>query len=243
MPCFGQGLAGPVEHGGRLAALLLVERRLVADPGAADVDQAQLLGVADHAVDVVAQPVVGEMAADRHEPALVEFRFLNSAGAESAQAGHLDVLEAPLLDLVEHGRHALLAQHVAQAVQLQAGGPVVALALADALRRPTRCRCHGGREQRGNPRGRKVNAWKSISSRNREDDSWWLRERSQPRAGSRGNRPGSPRSRSIRSPPPRRSVAAARWLPGADLGMMNSWYPWKPHEPAHAILRSHPCPR
>ena len=129
----GQGRACPVEHRGRRAALLLVEGIRVIDPRATDVGKSQRLGIPGDAFDVIAEPGVGEMAADRHQPAPVELR-LELGGRQSAQVGHLDVLEAEGFGLVQRGRHALRFLHVAQAVELQAGRALEALAHAHVAR-------------------------------------------------------------------------------------------------------------
>ena len=109
--------------------MLRGERVLVRNPRAADVGNPQGLGVAGHAFHVVAELLEGEMTPDGDEAPAVEL-LLELGRRELSQGRHLDVLEAQLDGLVERGLHALRLLHVAQAVKLQAGRPVIALARA-----------------------------------------------------------------------------------------------------------------
>lgn len=120
----GESNAGAIEDGGGFAAGLFVEITLVGDPGAAGIFQAEGLGVVGDPFDIVAKAFEWEMAADRFDAALEQFRF-EGGGGQLVGAGQFSVFDSELFDFVE-GAGDVFVELNAQAVKLETDGPLEA---------------------------------------------------------------------------------------------------------------------
>jgi hypothetical protein len=124
----GEGFARAIEDGSGFAAGFFVEITLVGDPGAAGIFQTEGLGVGGDSFDIIAKAFEWEMAANRFDAALEQFRF-EGGGGQLVGAGQFGVSDSELFDLVEGSRDVFVELN-AQAVELETDGPFEAWAEA-----------------------------------------------------------------------------------------------------------------
>ena len=135
-PFLGEHPARLVEDVDRSAALLLVKRIFVPDPGRAGILQPQNLCLAHDAFRIVAKLLIWEVGAHRSQPPLIQLG-LEFLRREVVRAGKLHIREAHIAHLIECARH-VLGELIAQTVKLQSQRPLEARPSSD--RRQNWCR-------------------------------------------------------------------------------------------------------
>jgi hypothetical protein len=113
----GEGFPGAIENPDCFACRLFIERPFVRDPCATDVFQIQRFGFGSDGLDIVAKPLIGEMAGDGFESIITEFGC-ELLGRQVVGAGDFNIAEAKIPHLLKRARD-VLGEEVAQAVKLE----------------------------------------------------------------------------------------------------------------------------